>query len=36
MSVDQAVDHVYIPLSQPTEIRVVVIEPSTDYDAPLQ
>jgi hypothetical protein len=36
MSVDQAVDHVYIPLSQPTEIRVVVIEPSTNYDAPLQ
>jgi hypothetical protein len=35
-SPESAVDHVYIPLSQPTEIRIAIIEPSMDYDAPLQ
>jgi hypothetical protein len=36
MDLDQAVDHVYAPFTGPREIRIAVIEPSVDYDAPLQ
>lgn len=32
----EAIDHVYVPLTFPTEIRIVVIAPAMDYDAPLQ
>lgn len=36
MNLNQAVDHVYAPLSQPTEIRIAIIEPAMKQDAPLR
>jgi hypothetical protein len=36
MDPNQAINHAYTPFSQPTEIRVAIIEPSIDREAPLQ
>jgi hypothetical protein len=36
MALVQSTNHVYTPLSQPTEIRIAIIEPSMKYDAPLR
>jgi hypothetical protein len=36
MEPNQAISHAYTPFSQPTEIRVAIIEPSIDREAPLQ
>jgi len=32
---DHGRDHVYTPFAQPTEIRVVLLMPSIDFDAPI-
>jgi hypothetical protein len=36
MDPNQAINHAYTPFSQSTEIRVAIIEPSIDREAPLQ
>lgn len=36
MDGEYTMGHVYTPLSQPTDIRVAIIEPSTNYDASLR
>jgi hypothetical protein len=36
MDIAKSSSHVYTPLQQPTEIRVAIIEPSMDPDAPLR
>jgi len=36
MALNEAVDHVYTALSQPTDIRIAIIEPSMAPDAPLR